>query len=57
MERLVLIASLKPGAEAAADDLIAAGPPFDLEKSGFERHAIYLSSGEAVFVFEGHEVE
>jgi hypothetical protein len=57
VERLVLIASLKPGAEAGAAELIAEGPPFDLERSGFERHAIYLSSGEVVFVFEGHEVE
>jgi hypothetical protein len=57
VERLVLIASLKPGAEAAAAELIAGGPPFDLERTGFERHAIYLSSGEVVFVFEGHEVE
>ena len=57
MERLVLIASLKPGAEAAAAELIAEGPPFDLERSGFDRHGIYMSSGQVVFVFEAHEVE
>jgi hypothetical protein len=57
VERLALIAPLKPGAEAAAAELIASEPPFDLERSGFERHTIYLSAGEVVFVFEGHEVE
>ena len=57
MERLLLIAPLKPGAEDAAAELIAEGPPFDLEQSGFERHSVYVSAGEVVFVFEGHEVE
>ena len=57
MERLALIASVKPGAETTAAELIAEGPPFDLERSGFERHSIYLSAGEVVFVFEAHEVE
>jgi hypothetical protein len=57
VERLALIAPLKPGAEIAAAELIASDPPFDLEHSGFERHSIYLSAGEVVFVFEGHEVE
>jgi hypothetical protein len=57
VERLALIAPLKPGAETAAVELIAADPPFELELSGFERHTIYLSAGEVVFVFEGHQVE
>lgn len=57
MERLALIAPLKPGTEAAAAELIASAPPFDLEHSGFDRHSVYLSAGEVVFVFEGHEVE
>jgi hypothetical protein len=57
MERLALIGRLKPGTEAQAAKLIANGPPFDLEAHKFERHTVYLSPGEVVFVFEGHEVE
>jgi hypothetical protein len=57
VERLALIAPLKPDAETAAAELIAAEPPFDLERSGFDRHTIYLSADEVVFVFEGHQVE
>jgi hypothetical protein len=37
--------------------LIAKGPPFDPEESGFMRHSVFLSASEVVFVFEAHEVE
>jgi hypothetical protein len=57
MEQLAIVARLKEGAEPAAADLIANGPPFDPTESGFERHAVYLSSDEVIFVFEGPEVE
>ena len=57
MERLALIARLKPGSEPRARELIERGPPFDLQESGFARHSVFLSSTEAVFVFEGHQVE
>ena len=57
MERLALIARLKPGSEPRAKELIAKGPPFDLEEGGFVRHSIFLSSLEVIFVFEAHQVE
>lgn len=57
MERLALIALLKPGTEVQAEELIAMGPPFDLTQSGFVRHCVFLSASEVVFVFEAHEVE
>ena len=57
MERLALIAQLKPGSEPRAKELIAKGPPFDPRESGFDRHSIYLSATEVIFVFEAHEVE
>jgi hypothetical protein len=57
LERLALIARIKPGTEVRAEELIAAGPPFDPEVSGFARHSVYLSASEVVFVFEAHEVE
>jgi hypothetical protein len=57
MERVAIIARLKPGAEPRAAELISAGPPFDPEGSGFDRHSVYLSASEVMFVFEAHEVE
>jgi hypothetical protein len=57
MEQLAVVARLKSGAEPQAAELIANGPPFDLADSGLTRHTVFLSAGEVVFVFEGHEVE
>jgi hypothetical protein len=57
MERLVLSARLKPGARVRAAELVAEGPPFDPEDSGFERHGVYLSEDSVVFVFEGAGAE
>jgi hypothetical protein len=57
MERIAIVARLKEGSGPRAAELIAAGPPFDLTETGIVHHSIYLSSGEVVFVFEGHEVE
>jgi hypothetical protein len=57
MERVAIVARLKPGAEERAGKLLAAGPPFDLSASGIERQSVFLSAGEVIFIFEGHEVE
>ena len=57
MERIAIVARLKECAEPRAAELLAAGPPFDPDEEGLESHAVYLSAGEAVFVFEGPEVE
>ncbi|MGN6431315.1 MAG: hypothetical protein ACTHNB_11395 [Gaiellaceae bacterium] len=57
MERVAIIAHLKEGSEQRAAELVAAGPPFDLAATGIVRHSIYISASEAVFVFEGREVE
>jgi hypothetical protein len=57
MERVAIIARLKEGSEQRAAELIRAGAPFDLADTGIVRHNIYISASEAVFVFEGHEVE
>jgi hypothetical protein len=57
MQQLAIVVSLKKGAEERAAELLDAGPPFDLDEAGFERHFVYLTDQEAVFVFEGSEVE
>jgi hypothetical protein len=53
----MIIARLRVGAHQEAENLLAAGPPFDLEELGFHRHAAYLTAGEVVFFFEAPEVE
>lgn len=57
MARVAIVARLKPGVADEARALVAGGPPFDLRASGIERHSVFLSAGEVVFVFEGHGVE
>ena len=57
MQRLAVIVRLREGARERAAELLAHGPPFDLADGEFERHAVYLSEHEVVFVFEGPEAE
>ena len=57
MQRLAVVVHLKPGARDRATTLLDERPPFDLEESGFERHAVYLSDEEVIFVFEAADVE
>lgn len=57
MQSLIVVARLKPGAEAEARKLIAQGPPLDLQASGLTRNTIYLSEGEVVFLFEGPDAD
>ncbi|TML17858.1 MAG: hypothetical protein E6G33_01900 [Actinobacteria bacterium] len=57
MNRLMIIARLHEGAHDEAEELIAKGPPFDVEELGFHRHAAYLTAGEVAFLFEAPEVE
>jgi hypothetical protein len=53
MDRLVVTATLREGAELEARRLVVEGPPFDPEAQGFDRHAVYVSARDVVFVFEG----
>jgi hypothetical protein len=57
VQRLAVVLRLKPGTRDRAASLVAERPPFDPEESGLDRHAVYLSDDEAVFVFEGADVE
>lgn len=56
MQRVAVIATLKPDAAEKARKLVADGPPFDPAELGFARHHVYVSEGAAVFVFEGGNV-
>jgi hypothetical protein len=57
VQRIVFVAKLKPGSEATAADILRSGPPYDPSEIGLARHAVYLGGSEAVFVFEGPDVE
>lgn len=52
MTRLVVVVPLKDGARARARELLDAGPPFDLEGTALDRHDVFLTEREVVFVFE-----
>jgi hypothetical protein len=51
--RLVVVAPLKPGMRGRVEELLAAGAPFALEETEFDRHFVFLTDDEAVFFFEG----
>jgi hypothetical protein len=57
IQRVVVAAKLKPGAQDAAAEILRDGPPYDLDDAGLLRHGVYLGSSEAIFFFEGHDVE
>ena len=57
VERVALIASFDPDQADKVRALLDVGPPYDLAESTIDRHAVYLSSREVVFVFEGPDIE
>ncbi len=57
MNRLIIVARLKPGSHERAQALLEEGPPFDPDMAGLHRHGVYLTAEEAVFLFEAQEVE
>ena len=52
MSRLVVVVPLADGAKDRARELLDKGPPFDPNATGLERHSVYLTDHEAVFIFE-----
>ena len=57
MNRLVVVAPLKPGSEARARALLDEGPPIDLESSRFDVHEVFVTAQEVIFLFEGGMAE
>jgi hypothetical protein len=52
MSRAVVVVPLREGANVQAAELLRGGPPFDPATVGLERHQVFLTDDEAVFVFE-----
>ena len=57
MNRLAVVAKLRPDMETRAQELIDMGPPFDPSGLGFERHSVFLTGDHVVFVFEGGQLD
>ncbi|HEY2602806.1 MAG TPA: hypothetical protein VGI67_14710 [Thermoleophilaceae bacterium] len=57
MERLALIAKLKPEAQERAEQLASAGAAGELDDPAIHRQSIFLAPDEVVFVVEGSDVE
>ena len=51
--RVAVVLPIKPGTRDRAAALVADGPPFDPEGAGLDRHHVFVTDHEAVFVFDG----
>jgi hypothetical protein len=52
VRRTLVVLPLKPGARGAVEALLSAGPPFDPDAIGLDRHEVFLTASEVVFLFE-----
>jgi len=57
MSSAVVVLPLREGASERAAELLHGGPPFDPDEIGLERHQVFLTETEAVFVFEADSEE
>jgi hypothetical protein len=57
MDRVVLVARLKPNSRERAQELLAEYPSHEGLRAVFDRHAVFLSETEAVFFFEGPDAD
>jgi hypothetical protein len=55
-EQVAVIVPLEAGHADRARELVAQGPPFDPGALGLERHEVFVTAREAVFVFAGPQV-
>jgi|Tabmets5t2r1_1033131.scaffolds.fasta_scaffold48866_3 hypothetical protein len=55
-ERLAIVARLRKGSRERAQEILAEGPPYDLEEAGLKRHSVFLAGDTVVFVFEGPNI-
>jgi len=57
MSRSVLVLPLRDGVHDQAAELLRRGPPFDPEAVGLDRHHVFLTDEEVVYVFEAGEID
>jgi hypothetical protein len=52
-QRIAIVLPIKPESHAAVRELLDSGPPFNLEQmAGLDRHQVFLTREEAIFVFD-----
>lgn len=51
--RVAVVLPLRRGSAARARELVASGPPFDVEHAELDGHQVFVSEREVVFLFEG----
>jgi hypothetical protein len=52
VSRLVIVVPLREGTKERARELLEEGPPFELDETRLERHEVFLTDQEVIFVFE-----
>jgi hypothetical protein len=57
MDRVVLLARLRPDARERALELLAEAWASPAVEGAFDREAIFMSEGEIIFLFEGREAD
>ncbi|HEV8602563.1 MAG TPA: cupin domain-containing protein [Gaiellaceae bacterium] len=57
LSRVVVVLPLKEGARDRAATVLDHGPPFDPQQVGLDRHQVFLTDHEAVFLFEADETD
>jgi hypothetical protein len=51
--RIAIVVPFKPEYRVAVQELVEKGPPFDPELMSLERHDVFVTEREAIFLFEG----
>jgi hypothetical protein len=57
MGRAVVVLPLREGVREQAAELLRGGPPFDPEEVGLDRHHVFLTDQEVVYVFEADDID
>ena len=52
-DQIAVLAEIRPGKRADLERALAEGPPFDLDREGFEHHEVFVGDTDVVFVFTG----
>src|SRR5687768_10786899 len=57
MYRFVITARLREGSAETVAQILREGPPFVISETSLDRHEVFLSEDEVVFLFEGSHAE
>ncbi len=57
MHRFVILLACEKVRPRRSAQILREGPPFDIAETSLERHEVFISEGEVVFLFEGTHAE